>query len=81
MIKSSLERGVNYHFATNEEEIDFEALVQYIEDSYLPQGAIKVDDIRGRDYEDIVEIVLEKLKHNTMLNKKTLVIKCLNLNV
>ncbi|MCJ1778601.1 preprotein translocase subunit SecA [Mammaliicoccus sciuri] len=62
MIKSSLERGVNYHFATNEEDIDFEALVQYIEDSYLPQGAIKVDDIRGRDYEDIVEIVLEKIK-------------------
>ncbi|MFU1789444.1 preprotein translocase subunit SecA [Mammaliicoccus sciuri] len=62
MIKSSLERGVNYHFATNEEEIDFEALVQYIEDSYLPQGAIKVDDIRGRDYEDIIEIVLEKIK-------------------
>lgn len=62
MIKSSLERGVNYHFATNEEEIDFEAFVQYIEDSYLPQGAIKVDDIRGRDYEDIVEIVLEKIK-------------------
>ncbi|WP_436859330.1 preprotein translocase subunit SecA [Mammaliicoccus sciuri] len=62
MIKSSLERGVNYHFATNEEEIDFEALVQYIEDSYVPQGAIKVDDIRGRDYEDIVEIVLEKIK-------------------
>ncbi|MEB8262927.1 preprotein translocase subunit SecA [Mammaliicoccus sciuri] len=62
MIKSSLERGVNYHFATNEEEIDFEVLVQYIEDSYLPQGAIKVDDIRGRDYEDIVEIVLEKIK-------------------
>lgn len=62
MIKSSLERGVNYHFATNEEEIDFEALVQYIEDSYIPQGAIKVDDIRGRDYEDIVEIVLEKIK-------------------
>ncbi|MDT0708805.1 preprotein translocase subunit SecA [Mammaliicoccus sciuri] len=62
MIKSSLERGVNYHFATNEEEIDFEALVQYIEDSYLPQGAIEVDDIRGRDYEDIVEIVLEKIK-------------------
>ncbi|MDL0112209.1 preprotein translocase subunit SecA [Mammaliicoccus sciuri] len=62
MIKSSLERGVNYHFATNEEEIDFEALVQYIEDSYVPQDAIKVDDIRGRDYEDIVEIVLEKIK-------------------
>ncbi|WP_436876365.1 preprotein translocase subunit SecA [Mammaliicoccus sciuri] len=62
MIKSSLERGVNYHFATNEEEIDFKALVQYIEDSYVPQGTIKVDDIRGRDYEDIVEIVLEKIK-------------------
>lgn len=62
MIKSSLERGVNYHIATNEEEIDFEALVQYIEDSYVPQDAIKVDDIRGRDYEDIVEIVLEKIK-------------------
>ena len=31
-------------------------IVQYIEDSYVPQGAIKVDDIRGRDYEDIVEI-------------------------
>lgn len=62
MIKSSLERGVNYHFATNEEEIDFEALVQYIEDSYVPQDPIKVDDIRGRDYEDIVEIVLEKIK-------------------
>lgn len=62
MIKSSLERGINYHLATNEEEIDYEALVQFVEDSYLHQDVIKVDDIRGRDYEDIVEIVLEKIK-------------------
>ncbi|QTN10411.1 preprotein translocase subunit SecA [Mammaliicoccus vitulinus] len=62
MIKSSLERGINYHLATNEEEIDYEALVQFVEDSYLHQDVIKADDIRGRDYEDIVEIVLEKIK-------------------
>ncbi|MGK9044863.1 preprotein translocase subunit SecA [Mammaliicoccus vitulinus] len=62
MIKSSLERGINYHLATNEEEIDYEALVQFVEDSYLHQDVIKADDIRGRDNEDIVEIVLEKIK-------------------
>lgn len=62
MIKSSLERGVNYHLSNNEEEIDYDALVQFIDDSYLQQDSIKVDDIRGRDYEDIIEIVLEKIK-------------------
>lgn len=62
MIKSSLERGINYHLSTNEEEVDYDALVQFIDDSYLHQDTIKVDDIRGRDYEDIVEIVLEKIR-------------------
>lgn len=62
MIKSSLERGINYHLSANEDDIDYEALVQYIEDSYLQHGVIKADDIRGRDYEDIQEIVLEKIK-------------------
>src|SRR5699024_10055153 len=62
MIKSSLERGINYHLSANEDDIDYEALVQYIEDSYLQPGVIKADDIRGRDYEDIQEIVLEKIK-------------------
>lgn len=62
MIKSSLERGVNYHLSSNEEEIDYDALVQFIDDSYLQQDSIKADDIRGRDYEDIIEIVLEKIK-------------------
>lgn len=62
MIKSSLERGINYHLSANEDDIDYEALVQYIEDSYLQSGVIKADDIRGRDYEDIQEIVLEKIK-------------------
>ncbi|MEB7805064.1 MULTISPECIES: preprotein translocase subunit SecA [Mammaliicoccus] len=62
MIKSSLERGVNYHLSNNEEEIDYDALVQFIDDSYLQQDSIKADDIRGRDYEDIIEIVLEKIK-------------------
>ncbi|WP_239710514.1 MULTISPECIES: preprotein translocase subunit SecA [unclassified Mammaliicoccus] len=62
MIKSSLERGVNYHLSNNEEEIDYDALVQFIDDSYLQQDSIKADVIRGRDYEDIIEIVLEKIK-------------------
>lgn len=62
MIKSSLERGINYHLSANEDDIDYEALVQYIEDSYLQPNVIKADDIRGRDYEDIQEIVLEKIK-------------------
>ncbi|WP_323703040.1 preprotein translocase subunit SecA [Mammaliicoccus sp. Dog046] len=62
MIKSSLERGINYHLSTNEEEVDYDALVQFIDDSYLHQDTIKVDDIRGRDHEDIVEIVLEKIR-------------------
>nr|WP_263314003.1 preprotein translocase subunit SecA [Mammaliicoccus sp. Marseille-Q6498] len=62
MIKSSLDRGVSYHLSANEEDIDYDALVQYIEDSYLHSGAIKADDIRGRDDEDIKEIILEKIK-------------------
>ncbi|GGI39229.1 preprotein translocase subunit SecA [Mammaliicoccus stepanovicii] len=62
MIKSSVERGVNYHLVANEEEIDYEALLHFIEDSYLKPDMLKLDDIRGKDYEDIVEVVLEKIK-------------------
>ncbi|MGV2874762.1 preprotein translocase subunit SecA [Macrococcus capreoli] len=58
MIEKSVHRAVDYHFMGDEDNADYEAFTNYVDDMYLTEGALKVDDIKRRDKDEIYEIVM-----------------------
>ena len=61
MIEQSVRRAVDYHFTGDENEHDYEAFKNYVEDMYLTEGALSVDEISRRDNEEIYDIVMSKV--------------------
>ena len=64
MIKSAVERNILVH--TPEEQVhedwDLSAIVQYLKGSVLNEGDVTEKDIKGLDPEEIIELVMEKVK-------------------
>lgn len=61
MIEQSVRRAVDYHFTGDENGHDYEAFKNYVEDMYLTEGALSVDEINRRDNEEIYDIVMNKV--------------------
>ncbi|MHC0037859.1 preprotein translocase subunit SecA [Pseudoneobacillus sp. C159] len=63
MILAVIERNVEAHTAKEEEEdLDLEALVDFAEGNLLHEGDITVNDLRGKDPEEMVEVIFAKVK-------------------
>ncbi|NWK84680.1 preprotein translocase subunit SecA [Staphylococcus sp. GSSP0090] len=62
MLRSTLERSVNYYVNEEADDPDYEPFINYVDDVFLNEGDIKVDDIKGKDNEDIVEFVWNKVE-------------------
>jgi len=66
MIKSSLERHVAAHTPDNEdqEKWDLQAILDYANGNLLQEGELELNDIRGKEGDEIVETIMEKvLRH------------------
>ncbi len=61
MIEGSVERTVNYYILDDDELIDYEQFIKTIEDMYLAEESIEVPDVRGKENEEIIELILEKV--------------------
>nr|WP_197969823.1 preprotein translocase subunit SecA [Mesobacillus harenae] len=64
MIISSLERNVLVHTpaSEDEEEWNLEAVIDYVNGNLLNEGDITIEDIRGKDGQEIIETILAKIK-------------------
>ncbi|MGW7890601.1 preprotein translocase subunit SecA [Staphylococcus xylosus] len=62
MLHSTLERSVHYHVNEEVDEPDYEPFINYVDDVFLNEGDLKVEDIKGKDKEDIIEIVWNKVE-------------------
>jgi preprotein translocase subunit SecA len=63
MILAVIERSVEAHTAKEEQgDWDLEALVDFAEGNLLHEGDITVDDLRGKDPEEMVEVIFAKVK-------------------
>jgi preprotein translocase subunit SecA len=64
MILSSIERNVEAHTPRQEEQDawDLQAVVDYVNGNLLHEGDITIDDLRGKDPEEMVEIIFAKVK-------------------
>lgn len=63
MIKSALERHVLAHTPDSEdqENWDLQAIVDYVNGSLLSEGALELNDIRGKESDEMVETIFEKV--------------------
>lgn len=62
MIRSSVNRLVANHTQDNDEENwDLESLVEYVHGNLLSPDDISVNDLRGKDEEEITELIMEKI--------------------
>ncbi|UVJ00903.1 preprotein translocase subunit SecA [Staphylococcus aureus] len=62
MLRSTLQRSINYYINTADDEPEYQPFIDYINDIFLQEGDIKEDDIKGKDAEDIFEVVWAKIE-------------------
>ena len=62
MLQSTLQRSVTYYINDDEEEPDYEPFINYIDDVFLNEGELKVSDVKGKDSEDIYNLVWQKVE-------------------
>ncbi|MEC6223483.1 preprotein translocase subunit SecA [Staphylococcus aureus] len=62
MLRSTLQRSINYYINTADEEPEYQPFIDYINDIFLQEGDITEDDIKGKDAEDIFEVVWAKIE-------------------
>jgi preprotein translocase subunit SecA len=64
MILASIDRSVGAHTSKHEEESawDLQAVVDYVQGNLLHEGDITVNDLRGKDPEEMVESIFAKVK-------------------
>lgn len=62
MLRSTLQRSINYYINTADDEPEYQPFIDYINDIFLKEGDITEDDIKGKDAEDIFEVVWAKIE-------------------
>ncbi|HHM3481934.1 TPA: preprotein translocase subunit SecA [Staphylococcus aureus] len=62
MLRSTLQRSFNYYINTADDEPEYQPFIDYINDIFLQEGDITEDDIKGKDAEDIFEVVWAKIE-------------------
>ncbi|UMT81305.1 preprotein translocase subunit SecA [Staphylococcus roterodami] len=62
MLRSTLKRSINFYINTADDEPEYQPFIDYINDIFLQEGDITEDDIKGKDAEDIFEVVWAKIE-------------------
>lgn len=72
MIERSVQRTVEFYDLDNEEDIDYDQYVKTLTDMYLSDEEISVDEIRGREAEEIYTLLMDKIKTHLAEKEETL---------
>ncbi|EKU48513.1 preprotein translocase subunit SecA [Staphylococcus massiliensis] len=62
MMRSTLDRAIRYYINDDDDSQDYEPFINYVNDIFLSEGDLTVDEIKGRDSEDIFDIVWAKVE-------------------
>jgi preprotein translocase subunit SecA len=64
MIQSVIERVVNAHTPKEElpEEWNLKGIIDYVNANLLPEGDVTINDLRGKEPEEMIELIWEKVK-------------------
>ncbi|MGE6257367.1 preprotein translocase subunit SecA [Heyndrickxia sporothermodurans] len=63
MIHSVNERNIQLHIGNEDEENwNLQGIIDYVHANLLPEGDITVDDLKGKDPEEMTDLIFEKVK-------------------
>ena len=64
MIRSTVERNIDAHMPKDAlpEEWDYKGIITYVEGNLLDEGNLTLADINGKEPEEVVDIILERVK-------------------
>lgn len=81
MMRTTLQRAINYYINDEDDNPDYGPFINYVNDVFIQEGELTEEEIKGKDSEDIFEVVWTKIEKGYESQKEKLEIKCLNLNV
>ncbi|PTY80420.1 preprotein translocase subunit SecA [Heyndrickxia sporothermodurans] len=64
MIQSVLERNIQLYASSHEDEENWnlQGLVDFVHGNLLPEGDLTIDELRGKEPEEISDLIMEKVK-------------------
>ncbi|MCI2773635.1 preprotein translocase subunit SecA [Staphylococcus petrasii] len=62
MLRSTLQRAVNYHINEEDDNPDYTPFINYVNDVFLQEGDLTEEEIKGKDSEDIFDVVWTKIE-------------------
>lgn len=70
MLRSTLQRAINHFINEEDDNPDYTPFINYVNDVFLQEGDLQDTEIKGKDSEDIFEIVWSKIEKHMHSNKK-----------
>ncbi|MBH9580314.1 preprotein translocase subunit SecA [Staphylococcus felis] len=62
MMQSTLERTIDNYVNEDDDNPDYEPFIHQIEDIFLHEGELDISDIKGKDREDIYDVIWTKIE-------------------
>ncbi|AVP35606.1 preprotein translocase subunit SecA [Staphylococcus felis] len=62
MMQSTLERTIDNYVNEDDDNPDYEPLIHQVEDIFLHEGELDISDIKGKDREDIYDVIWTKIE-------------------
>ena len=72
MLRSTLQRAINHFINEEDDNPDYTPFINYVNDVFLQEGDLQDTEIKGKDSEDIFEIVWSKIEKAYAKQKETL---------
>ena len=72
MLRSTLQRAINHFINEEDDNPDYMPFINYVNDVFLQEGDLQDTEIKGKDSEDIFEIVWSKIEKAYAQQQETL---------
>ncbi|UXR84221.1 preprotein translocase subunit SecA [Staphylococcus hominis] len=62
MMRTTLQRAINYYINDEDDNLDYGPFINYVNDVFIQEGELTEEEIKGKDSEDIFEVVWTKIE-------------------
>ncbi|WP_368863142.1 preprotein translocase subunit SecA [Staphylococcus hominis] len=62
MMRTTLQRAINYYINDEDDNPDYGPFINYVNDVFIQEGELTEEEIKGKDSEDIFEVVWTKIE-------------------
>lgn len=62
MMCTTLQRAINYYINDEDDNLDYGPFINYVNDVFIQEGELTEEEIKGKDSEDIFEVVWTKIE-------------------